>query len=174
MEKISDNGKNAREFLQKIQKIKDQKKEEQDYEGLMKNLVERKNLLDLNIVVALDISGSISSSQFAQFMRQVHAIKGLSRVKIIETDTRVQSFYDFSLVSNRRNIASLGGGGGTDFTEAFKAIDKIKPDAVLFMTDGFVGGSPKTPSMPVGWILTHNGVLPYHFGEIVFRLGTHA
>lgn len=171
---ISDQGKKAREFLQRIQKEKDKNKDASLQDLLMKNLLDRKNLLDLNIVVGLDISGSISGSQFAQFIRQVNAIKGLSRVKIIETDTCVQSFYDFSLVNNRRNIAKLGGGGGTDFTEAFKAIEQIKPDAVLFMTDGFVSGQPKKPSMPVGWILTHDGVNPYGFGEEVYRLGTHA
>ena len=171
---ISDQGKKAREFLQRIQKEKDKNKDASLQDLLMKNLLDRKNLLDLNIVVGLDISGSISGSQFAQFIRQVNAIKGLSRVKIIESDTCVQSFYDFSLVNNRRNIAKLGGGGGTDFTEAFKAIEQIKPDAVLFMTDGFVSGQPKKPSMPVGWILTHNGVNPYGFGEEVYRLGTHA
>lgn len=173
MEYLNDQGRKAREFLQRIQKQKDAQNGNADH-LLLKNLLERKNLLDLNIVVGLDISGSISSAQFAQFMRQVHAIKGLSRIKIIETDTCVQSFYDFSLVNNRRNIVKLGGGGGTDFTEAFKAIESVKPDAVLFMTDGFVCGNPKKPSMPVGWILTHDGVNPYGFGEEVYRLGKHA
>lgn len=171
---VGDQGRKAKEFLQRIQKEKDQNKDVSSQDLLLKNLLDRKNLLDLNIIVGLDISGSISSSQFAQFIRQVNAIKGLSRVKIIETDTCVQSYYDFSLVNNRRNIAKLGGGGGTDFTEAFDAIEKIKPDAVLFMTDGFVSGNPQKPSMPVGWILTHDGVNPYGFGEIVYRLGQHS
>lgn len=158
----------ARSFLQKIQKRKYD--DDGGKDSLVKNLNDRKNLLDLNIVVGIDISGSISARQYSQFMAQVHAIKGLSRVKIIETDTSVQSLYDISIVRNKSSIAQLNGGGGTDFTEAFKAIEQMKPDAVLFMTDGFVSGNPARPSMPVGWILTSDGVNPYGFGELVYRL----
>lgn len=131
----------------------------------------RQNVLDLNLLIGVDVSGSISASQFAQFMRQIEAIRGLSRVRVIETDTTVQAMYDYFATPERKRVVRLSGGGGTDFTVFFQVAREIQPDAILFMTDGFVGGAPKAPTCPVGWILTRDGVKPYGFGEIVGRLG---
>lgn len=129
----------------------------------------RQNVLDLNILIGVDISGSISQEQFRQFMRQIDAIRGLSRVRVIETDVTIQAMYDYFSAPKPR-IVRLAGGGGTDFTEFFKVARNIKPDAILFLTDGFVGGSPKAPPFPVGWILTSGGVHPYGFGQVIVRL----
>jgi predicted metal-dependent peptidase len=62
------------------------------------------------------------------------------------------------------------GGGGTAFTEAFSIARKINPDAILFMTDGFVSDHVKDPGIPTGWILTHDGEPPYNFGEVILKL----
>ena len=158
-------GKDAKDFLYKIQKNKDIKNALISSDDNMG----RKNVLDLNIAVGVDISGSISSSQYRKFMAQLDAIKGLSRVKVLEVDTQIVSMYDYYISKNSR-IVKLGGGGGTDFTSAFSQLTKMKPDAILFMTDGMVAGSPKDPNIPVGWVLTPNGKKPYSFGEVVVRL----
>lgn len=160
---------NARDFLIDIQHKKNASNVKNG--SISVELAKRKNILDLNILICLDISASISSAQFKQFMAQIKAIKGLSRVKVLEIDTQIVAFYDyFSL--NQRSVVRLGGGGGTEFTPAFKKIEQLHPDAVLFMTDGFVydTGRVKKPACPVGWILTNNGKQPYDFGEIIVRL----
>lgn len=131
---------------------------------------ERKNVLDLNILVLVDVSGSISPTQFKMFMRQIDSIKGLSRVKVIEVDTAIVAMYDYFTVNTSR-IVRLGGGGGTEFSEAFKAARKISPDAMLFMTDGAVSGTVADPKIPVGWVLTKDGHRPYDFGTEIARLG---
>ncbi len=159
--------KNAQYFFKNIPKGKD--KIAIDQKILSSQIMDRKNVLDLNIVVGVDVSGSISYTQFSQFMAQLDAIKGLSRIKVLEIDTQIVAMYDYVGVSRNR-IAKLRGGGGTDFTEAFQLFEKIKPDAILFMTDGEVCGSVKTPKSPVGWILTKNGKNPYGFGEVVVQL----
>lgn len=159
--------KTARDFLMKIQRSKN--KQNIDAGILDAVLEDRKNVLDLNIVVALDVSGSISSSQFTQFMAQIDAIKGLSRVKVIEVDTDIVAFYDYFKMPQRK-VARLRGGGGTEFSKAFSLMRKIKPDAVLFMTDGFVSGSGSDPGCPLGWILTRDGKKPFDFGEVIVKL----
>ena len=76
--------KNAKDFLVKIQRGKDMRNVQN---GLLDSVIEeRKNVLDLNIAVGLDVSGSISRADFNRFMAQLDAIKGLSRVKVIEID----------------------------------------------------------------------------------------
>lgn len=159
--------KNARDFLMKIQRLKKNKDIEA---GLLDAVLEdRKNVLDLNILVCIDISGSISREQFRQFMAQMDMIKGLSRIKVIEIDTQIVAFYDYFKTPQNR-VARLGGGGGTEFSPAFAKAKQIKPDAILFMTDGFVGGQVNDPGIPTGWVLTRGGQKPYTFGEVVVQL----
>ena len=155
----------SKDFLYKIQKNKDKG----DLKLTNIKGLDRKNVLNLKILIGVDVSGSIAQFQFNQFMRQIDRIKGLSVVKVAEIDTRIVSLYDYFKVSRNR-IAKLGGGGGTGFTEFFELAKKINPDAILFMTDGYVSGSIKDPGIPVGWILTANGVKPYNFGETLFEL----
>lgn len=159
--------KTARDFLMKIQKTRNSKMAAL---GLVDPVLEdRKNVLDLNIAVGVDVSGSISSAQFGQFMNQLKAIKGLSRVKVIETDTRIVAMYDYFSVEPKR-IVRNSGGGGTEFTPAFKLFKELKPDAILFMTDGDAAGNVQDPHIPVGWILTRGGHPPFNFGSVVVKL----
>lgn len=159
--------KNAKEFLIKIQKKKDIQNVQY---GLLESVIEeRKNILDLNIAVGLDVSGSISRGEFNKFMAQLDAIKGLSRVKVIEVDTQIVAMYDYYKTKQNR-IARLGGGGGTMFGPAFTKFKQLKPDAILFMTDGDVAGDVPDPGIPTGWIMTNNHAPPYGFGEVIVRL----
>lgn len=159
--------KDARNFLMKIQRTK---KEKQIDAGLLVAALEdRKNVLDLNILICLDVSGSISVKQFKQFMAQIDAIKGLSRVRVMEVDTEIVALYDYFKLE-RNKVVRLGGGGGTEFTSAFRKAKQMNPDAILFMTDGDAAGNVAEPGIPTGWVVTRNGHAPYSWGEIVVRL----
>ncbi len=159
--------KNAKDFLVNIQKTKDISNVSR---GLLDSSIEeRKNVLDLNIAVGLDVSGSISRTDFNKFMAQLDAIKGLSRVKVIEIDTQIVAMYDY-YKATQNTVARLGGGGGTFFGPAFDKFKKLKPDAILFMTDGDVAGQVSDPGIPTGWIMTNNCNPPYGFGEVIVRL----
>jgi predicted metal-dependent peptidase len=159
---------NAKDFLKNIQKSKDAADVSL---GVLDGVLEgRKNILDLNIAVGLDVSGSISREDFRLFMLQLDAIKGLSRVKVIEVDTEIVAMYDYYKTHQNR-VARLGGGGGTCFTQAFEKFKQMKPDAILFMTDGDAAGVCHNPGIPTGWILTEKGCKPpYAFGEVVAYL----
>ncbi len=134
-------------------------------------LEDRKNVLDLNILVVVDMSGSIGDAQFNQFMRQLYEIKGISRLKVVEYDDAVRALYDFTSLEAGRPIVRTDGTGGNYEPAVFKYINQLKPDAVLFMTDGHVCSAHiNKPSMPIGYILTQNGVKPYNFGEVVITL----
>lgn len=153
-----------REFLYEIQR----KKPPSDSAAIPAALG-RKNVLDLNILICVDVSGSISPTQFKAFMRQIDAIKGLSRVRVLEIDTEIIAMYDYFRVSGNR-VIRLGGGGGTAFHKGFEKAKTMKPDAILFMTDGFVYDKVASPGIPTGWVLTADGVQPYPFGKVVVRM----
>ncbi len=131
---------------------------------------ERKNILNLKILVIVDISGSISLEQYNSFMSQLSKIKGLSMVKVIETDTKVVAMYDY-YKGNHSKIVKLGGGGGTDFHDAFVHAVKTNPDAIVCLTDGDENGRVSKPTeIPVAWVLTKDGHAPYNWGKVITKV----
>jgi len=165
-------GEMLKEFLMDIQRGKDEVKKK---EGVLTgDEMERKNILNLKIVCCVDVSASISSEQYNSFMNQVRMVKGLSRVQVIETDTEISCMYNLDLAERRGDeVVRLRGGGGTDFEIAFKAACEMKPDAILFLTDGDDSGSLKKPKdIPVAWCVTNNGHAPYTWGKEIGRVDT--
>ena len=77
-------------FLGDIQNKKLKAKSGKDFD-FAKIEMERKNVLDLNIVVGVDVSGSISSAMFKDFMVQLNQIKGMSRIKVVEIGEKVEA-----------------------------------------------------------------------------------
>ena len=129
--------------------------------------MERKNVLDLNILVGIDVSGSISREMFKCFMIQLNEIKGMSRIKVIEVGDKIEAVYDFTRPSSR--VARLGGGGGNGEYLFFPLAKEMQPDAILYMTDGACTKA-QNPEIPTGFILTAHGALPYSWGMEVGRL----
>lgn len=157
----------AKGFLYEVQNKKNRNSYEESVLASM--LMDRKNVLDLKIVVGVDISGSISREQFKQSMQQIDAIRGLSMVMCMEVDDKVRSLYNYYKVAQSQ-VMRLRGGGGTEFSEFFQKAKAMKPDAILMLTDGQVWGDIKDPGIPTGWILTHDGRKPYNFGKVVLKL----
>lgn len=159
---------NLPQFLGNIQKAKQKAKKNANRGVDLSRLHdERKNMLDLNIVVGIDCSGSISSSMFNDFMAQLNHIKGMSRIKVVEVSDVIEAVYDFT--KRKGHIARLKGGGGNGEHLFFPLARKMMPDAIIYMTDGYCT-SAHNPHIPTAWILTKNGTKPYDWGEVVGQL----
>jgi predicted metal-dependent peptidase len=87
----------------------------------------------------------------------------------MEVDDRVRSLYNYYKVPHSQ-VMRLRGGGGTAFASFFEKAKEMKPDAILMLTDGFVGDKVADPKIPTGWILTSDGKTPYDFGKLVLKL----
>ena len=118
-------------------------------------LRERKNVLDLKIVVMIDVSGSISQEEFKKFMLQIDKIRGLSIVRVLEFDTKVVAMYDYFKVP-QNEVMRLQGGGGTFFIPVFEQAKKMNPDAILIMTDmdNFDDKDLQNPNIPTASIIS--------------------
>ena len=81
-------------------------------------------------------------------MAQLNQIKGMSRIKVIEIGDQISAIYDFSDLNN--NPKRLGGGGGNGEHIFFPLAKKLKPDAILYMTDGYCT-SARDPDIPTGF-----------------------
>ncbi len=126
---------------------------------------------NLNAVVAVDTSGSISNEEFSKFLTEVLSLTNqfsMLRIDLIDCDCKIKNVFEI----NERNKAKLrnikmNGYGGTDFRPVFKWIRKKKMnkiDCLIYLTDGYGNFPDSKPSYPVFWISTSDNV-KYPFGR---------
>jgi len=119
----------------------------------------------LEIVVALDTSGSIRDEEYVEFLSEIVSIaKSYENVKItaILCDADVQKIVrdESSIRELLEEIRKRKGYGGTDFRPVFEFIEKEKRDCklLIYFTDGFGTFPDKPPSYPVIWVITEEGI----------------
>ena len=108
-----------------------------------------------DIVVILDVSGSMSDKEIITGLAEIREVAKLtaSTVKIIQVDTEVHAVEDFTPGKFNRSA-----GGGTEMLPGFRYIkeNKVSHDANILITDGWIedisywakeGVAPKCPLM---------------------------
>lgn len=114
------------------------------------------------LVVAIDTSGSIGSTELAHFLSEVKSIAETVKpdcVRLLYWDTKVCR--DEKYTDDIDRIAEStkpAGGGGTrvECVPAYMAEHGIKPQAVIVLTDGYLGGAWGSWVSPVLWCLLDN------------------
>jgi|GEM_PF-344575 len=113
----------------------------------------------LKLIVAVDTSGSIRERELSAFASELLKIKKSgAEITVIECDCQIQKTYKLDKKLN----PEFRGRGGTDFRPVWHYIDenKIKPDAVIYLTDGR-GQAPGRSKYPTLWALTPEGERPW-------------
>ena len=116
-----------------------------------------------SIAVCIDTSGSVSERQLAVFTAEMRAILAVAGVKayLIAADAQIQAVAE----PGDPFPASFPGGGGTDFRPALSRSERLRVDAVVYLTDG-EGEYPESCEIPVIWALTKHGSTPW--GEKIY------
>jgi predicted metal-dependent peptidase len=123
-----------------------------------------------DVVVAVDTSGSIGQAELDQFMGEMRGILEdvrPMRMFVVMCDAKVQKVYELEEASELHDI-KLHGGGGTAFDPVFRWVDEegVRPEALVYLTDG-MGSFPKEPPpYPVVWGSTWASS-QYPFGDVV-------
>jgi len=125
----------------------------------------------LNIVIAVDTSGSTTGDIVKTFVSEVYAILnsfGGYTLRLIQCDMEINEDVIFDM--DRPFIPdkfSLKGGGGTDFRPVFELISEGQdpPEVVLYLTDGYGTAPKKEPGYPVIWGVIEGGVMPAKWGK---------
>lgn len=110
----------------------------------------------VEIVIAIDISGSMSNEEFKQAMKEVFQIvkKYKHAVTIIECDQEIRRVYEVKSIKDlKERFASQG---GTLFTPVFSYLNKKKVDLLIYFTDGQGEAALKTVprQYKVLWVLS--------------------
>jgi predicted metal-dependent peptidase len=115
------------------------------------------------LVVAIDLSGSINDLAVNEFAAELCSIcEGCmpDKVRVLWWDTEVRSEQVFTEdYTNLRDMLKPQGGGGTNVSCVSKYLNdnRIKPDAIVVLTDGYVEDKIEWGvSSPTLWMVTQN------------------
>jgi len=120
------------------------------------------------LVIAIDTSGSIGQVELTAFLSEVKSICDTvhpSSVRILYWDTEVcadEHYEMHELDSLTRSTKPVGGGGTTvECVPAYLTDNNISAQAVIVLTDGYLGGSWGNWSQPLLWcVLDHKSAQP--------------
>ena len=114
------------------------------------------------IVIGIDTSGSIGVEDLNAFLSEIKGICDTvkpSKVRLLYWDTvvRKQEVYLQDELDGLVHATKPAGGGGTDATCVPQYLNEhgIKPECVVMLTDGYVGGWGQW-SVPVLWCILNN------------------
>lgn len=124
------------------------------------------------VVVGVDTSGSIGDSELAAFLGEVGGILNdckPRRIIVLGCDSRISSEEEVSTLDDLRELGAkgLGGGGGTSFRPVFEWVEEhgVKPEALVYLTDGWGRFPEAEPAYPTIWAMTTEVEAPW--GEVV-------
>ena len=112
-----------------------------------------------NIIVALDISGSISDEEFNQAIKEVlNIVKNYNHeITIIECDSEIRRVYKVKSIRDMKERMNIR--GGTKFTPVFEYSNNNKANLLVYFTDG--RGEDELLSIPKGyktlWVISGRG-----------------
>ena len=121
----------------------------------------------LELVVAVDISGSIKDAEIQEFIAEIDALKGQvrARVSLLACDAQLcpGSPWVFEPWEEFRRPAEMQGGGGTDFRPVFAWAERqgLRPDLLVYFTDALGDFPEREPAFPVVWLIKGQGQVPW-------------
>ncbi len=121
----------------------------------------------VDVVVALDTSGSITNEEMQEFLSEANAIKGQvgARITLHACDEALapNGPWVFEPWEEVRLPESLAGGGGTRFTPVFDWVARQdrQPDLLVYFTDAKGEFPDKEPSYPVLWLVKGKTQVPW-------------
>lgn len=120
----------------------------------------------LRVLLALDESGSIAPTQRALFLREVQAIRRITRAQTFACRFDTTCSEPLPLTAFLRNSGQVKG-GGTDFHPVFDRAEAGMFPLLVIFTDG-EGPAPETSDQRVLWVLCRRGRPPAPYGDAVW------
>lgn len=127
------------------------------------------------IVVGIDTSGSIGTAELSAFLSEVQGIclnAKPERVDLLYWDTEVagHEMYTQEQLGTLASSTKPAGGGGTDVRCVSKYLkdNQIKPECVIILTDGYLGGDWGTWNVPVLWVIVGGNTAVPPVGKAIY------
>lgn len=121
----------------------------------------------VDVVVVLDTSGSVSADEIREFMSEVDAIKGQvrARVTLHACDAQLANDgpWEYEPWEEFKLPRDFTGGGGTCFTPVFEWVHgrDRQPDLLVYFTDAQGEFPDREPPFPVLWLVKGKSKVPW-------------
>ncbi|MGB5832355.1 MAG: VWA-like domain-containing protein [Thiohalocapsa sp.] len=121
----------------------------------------------LDVVVALDTSGSIKDTEVQEFIDEVDGLKAQVRAQITLLPCDAQlcegAPFHFAPWEQFCRPKDLAGGGGTSFLPVFDWVERqgAKPDLLIYFTDAEGTFPAQEPNYPVVWLIKGRASVPW-------------
>jgi predicted metal-dependent peptidase len=121
----------------------------------------------VNVIVALDTSGSVTRDELQEFLTEIDALKVQVRAEVTlhACDDKLDASgpWCYAIWEAMTLPPELSGGGGTDFRPVFEWIscEHLNPDLLVYFTDA-EGQFPEIePAHPVVWLVKGKARTPF-------------
>jgi predicted metal-dependent peptidase len=121
----------------------------------------------VDVVVAIDTSGSIEPEEMREFVSEIDAIKGQLNARITlhacDAALAVDGPWIFEPWDALRLPSHFTGGGGTRFTPVFEWAEQLEraPELLIYFTDAEGEFPGREPNFPVLWLVKGNAAVPW-------------
>jgi len=121
----------------------------------------------LDLVVAVDTSGSIKDTEVEEFISEINALKGQvrARVTFLPCDAKLceGAPWVFDPWEEFVRPYEMKGGGGTSFVPVFSWVERagVRPDLLVYFTDAEGDFPAKEPVYPVIWLVKGKSKVPW-------------
>jgi predicted metal-dependent peptidase len=130
-------------------------------------ILPRLHSAQIDLIVVLDTSGSVTDEEMHEFVSEVDALKGQVRARITlhgcDADLAPNGPWHFESWEQFVLPEGLTGGGGTRFVPVFEWVEQqgLTPDLLLYFTDAHGEFPKQPPPYPVVWLVKGKGQVPW-------------
>lgn len=121
----------------------------------------------MNVVAAVDVSGSIHADELNEFVAEVDSLKSQvrARVTFLTCDSKItgDSPWVFEAWEYCHLPERMVGGGGTNFNPVFDWVEQndLRPDLLIYFTDAEGQFPPYEAAYPVVWLVKGKKPVPW-------------
>ena len=121
----------------------------------------------VNIVIGIDVSGSVGNKEMKEFISEINAIKGQvrARITLLACDSELIKgspfiFEPWEEVSLPKHVS---GGGSTSFLPVFDWVNALDqaPDLLVYFTDAWGTFPSIEPMYPMIWLIKGKQTVPW-------------
>lgn len=107
-----------------------------------------------HVLCVIDTSASMTRGELEEIARQLAVLSPRARVTVAECDASIARVYPFTGA-----LPAVVGRGGTDLRPVFEPgfLATVRPDGLVYFTDGEGPFPERPPAIPVLWVLTRDG-----------------
>ena len=121
----------------------------------------------VNVIVALDTSGSVTREELQAFLSEIDALKAQVRAQVTlhACDDKLDPAgpWTYAMWETMALPEQVSGGGGTDFRPIFDWVrqEQLNPDLLVYFTDAEGRFPQAEPPFPVVWLVKGKAPVPF-------------